>query len=54
MEPPKVKKLTGIQELREKKDGLVTLKERIDTRQDNPYSNLFVSIFLLLLNLKEK
>ncbi|MCP3029644.1 recombinase family protein [Halobacillus sp. A5] len=37
--------LQVIQELREKKAGLVTLKERIDTREDNPYSDLIVSIF---------
>lgn len=37
--------LQVIQELREKKAGLVTLKERVDTRQDNPYSDLIVSIF---------
>ena len=37
--------LQVIQDLREKKAGLVTLKERIDTREDNPYSDLIVSIF---------
>ncbi|MFD2924502.1 recombinase family protein [Halobacillus naozhouensis] len=37
--------LQVIQELREKNAGLVTLKERIDTREDNPYSDLIVSIF---------
>lgn len=37
--------LQVIQELREKRAGLVTLKERIDTREDNPYSDLIVSIF---------
>ncbi|GGC88093.1 transposase [Thalassobacillus devorans] len=37
--------LQVIQELREKQAGLVTLKERIDTREDNPYSDLIVSIF---------
>lgn len=37
--------LQVIKELRGKNAGLVTLKERIDTRDDNPYSDLIVSIF---------
>ncbi|WP_408011487.1 recombinase family protein [Pseudalkalibacillus sp. A8] len=37
--------LKVIQELRSKKAGLVTLKERIDTREDNPYSDIVFSIF---------
>jgi len=37
--------LQVIQELRSKQAGLVTLKERIDTREDNPYSDLIISIF---------
>ncbi|WP_172424026.1 recombinase family protein [Paenibacillus larvae] len=37
--------LQVIEELRSKQAGLVTLKEHIDTREDNPYSDLIVSIF---------
>jgi DNA invertase Pin-like site-specific DNA recombinase len=37
--------LQVIQELRSKQAGLITLKERIDTREDNPYSDLIISIF---------
>lgn len=37
--------LQVIKELREKKAALVTLKERIDTREENPYSDLIISIF---------
>ena len=37
--------LQVIQDLRNKKAGLITLKERIDTREDNPYSDLVLSIF---------
>ncbi|PPA84117.1 hypothetical protein C4A75_13630 [Brevibacillus laterosporus] len=37
--------LQVIQELRSKQAGLITLKERIDTREDNPYSDLIIPIF---------
>lgn len=37
--------LEVIKQLRSKQAGLVTLKERIDTREDNPYSDLIISIF---------
>ncbi|SDI67023.1 recombinase family protein [Alteribacillus bidgolensis] len=37
--------LEVIKQLREKQAGLVTLKERIDTREVNPYSDLIISIF---------
>ncbi|MEK5394054.1 recombinase family protein [Margalitia sp. FSL K6-0131] len=46
--------LQVINELKEKKAGLITLKERIDTREENPYSDLIISIFAATAEFERK